>query len=367
MKSIVFVGANELLVDFVQDTAKHAHVTVFEEHATTRGFGGATVVPLLKTFFGIEKILKKTGLQLSLPFYMKGLYKELKLADPDVIVVMDFIRCWYIQTLAYVLFHPHVKLHIYVETQRVPQSFISKVAFYVFFFIYQSFEKRVSSYITYTELGTQFAKKFKIFAPVVQIPVPIRDDIFSTLVKRTDYLQNNTLRILMVARYVEYKNHKVVIDALYSLKEKGFLFKVSFCGRGGDMESNIKEYVKRKGLKSEVFFSPVLSQEELAEIYRNSDVLILPSTYEAIGLSVPEAMASGCATITSDTVGANVYVKDQISGFIVKTGDSASLLGALYKCYEKNKLTSLGESGRKIMGSSFTTPSIVKLFREHIL
>lgn len=47
-----------------------------------------------------------------------------------------------------------------------------------------------------------------------------------------------------------------------------------------------------------------VSYREIAELYRNADMLVQPSKYEPFGLTVGEALASGVPVVTSDKVGA---------------------------------------------------------------
>ena len=51
--------------------------------------------------------------------------------------------------------------------------------------------------------------------------------------------------------------------------------------------------------------------------YNNADVYVYPSRLDGIGLTVPEALASGCAVIATDAAPMNEFVKDGINGSLV--------------------------------------------------
>jgi GalNAc-alpha-(1->4)-GalNAc-alpha-(1->3)-diNAcBac-PP-undecaprenol alpha-1,4-N-acetyl-D-galactosaminyltransferase len=101
-------------------------------------------------------------------------------------------------------------------------------------------------------------------------------------------------------------------------------------------------------------------------LYQIHDVLILPSFGEAIGSVVPEAMACGCATITSDTVGANTYVEKEKTGIIFKTGDAESLSQAICSILKNDAWNAMGIAAADRMHTAFSLNSIQDRFREAI-
>ncbi len=77
-----------------------------------------------------------------------------------------------------------------------------------------------------------------------------------------------------------------------------------------------------------------LNHWQLPAVYRVSDVMVIPSEYEAFGLVVNEAMLSGCVVIASDKVGA---VRDLVSpgrtGYVYPCGDTPALAAALREAF----------------------------------
>lgn len=53
-------------------------------------------------------------------------------------------------------------------------------------------------------------------------------------------------------------------------------------------------------IKKKVFFTGIINDEELVQLYNHARLLILPSFYEGFGLPPLEAMACGCPVIVSD-------------------------------------------------------------------
>ena len=83
-------------------------------------------------------------------------------------------------------------------------------------------------------------------------------------------------------------------------------------------------------LRSRVVWTGFLEQEDLKSAYHASDVLVLPSDYEAWAVVVQEAMAAGLVVVSSDVAGASFdLIEDGISGRIFASGQCNELQQAL--------------------------------------
>jgi UDP-glucose:(heptosyl)LPS alpha-1,3-glucosyltransferase len=66
-------------------------------------------------------------------------------------------------------------------------------------------------------------------------------------------------------------------------------------------------------------------EEDIASAYRAADVFVYPSAYDAFGLVVAEAMASGLPVILGGNVGAAEWIKHRQNGLICDPASSHSL------------------------------------------
>ena len=325
MKTVVFVGAHDLMVPYINDLTRTHKVYVYDNGIFTVPLSSEVVVRKLeKKLFGVQNFFTS---ERSLPWYMSRIQAALKTDMPDDIIVLDFIRFWYLQVLWYRLNHKSVKVHLYSESQRIPQSLVSRIPFIFFCLLLISTQNLLSSYISFTEYGAQFAKRLGIKKNITLLP-PIIDTKLFYPSENKEFLKDGVLKILMNARYVSYKRHGDLLQALVIMKASGAPFSLTCIGRGGNRNAIEKE-VERIDLSGVVTFMNSVPREQLVRVYQAHDVLVLPSDNEAIGMVVPEAMACGLVTITSDTVGANVYVVPNETGVIIKTGDIQSLAHSL--------------------------------------
>jgi len=60
-----------------------------------------------------------------------------------------------------------------------------------------------------------------------------------------------------------------------------------------------------------IMFSGALSQNKLAQIFRNSDIFVLPSFYEGLPLVLIEAIASGMNVVATDLPGIREFLGEE--------------------------------------------------------
>lgn len=89
------------------------------------------------------------------------------------------------------------------------------------------------------------------------------------------------------------------------------------------------EMATRFGLGARVAFTGWLPSSEVSALLDRSDVFVLPSHNEGLSIALLEAMAHGCAVVTTP-VGDNAEaVTDGVSGLLVPKGDPERLAAAL--------------------------------------
>lgn len=129
--------------------------------------------------------------------------------------------------------------------------------------------------------------------------------------------------ILMVARFDPQKNQAALIRALTLLPSDTSLF---FVGKG-ELQSECVRLSKQLNVIERVRFLGV--RNDIPELMKSADVIVLSSHYEGLSLSSLEAMASGRPFIASDVPGLREIVKD--AGLLFPDDDSAKLAEILNK------------------------------------
>ena len=92
----------------------------------------------------------------------------------------------------------------------------------------------------------------------------------------------------------------------------GWSGELHLAGSGSsDEERQIRQLAGEK--RGKIVFHGALSQEELANLFRVSDIFVLPSFYEGLPLVVLEALASGLRVVTTDLPGLKEYLGREIN------------------------------------------------------
>lgn len=119
-----------------------------------------------------------------------------------------------------------------------------------------------------------------------------------------------TDRIFMVARLEPRKNMAEAVRALGGL---GLGYQARIAGMGS--QRRMLERVARDVGASATFLGEV-SNETLPSLYLSSDIFLTTSRSEGFGLTVLEAMASGCAVAASDIPTHRAIITDGVDGLI---------------------------------------------------
>jgi len=132
-------------------------------------------------------------------------------------------------------------------------------------------------------------------------------------------IDDDTLVIGHVGRFVEQKNHRFLIDIfneVHKQNEKSILLLV---GQGPLMEK-IKEKVKSLGIEDSVKF--LGQRNDVSELYQAIDLFLFPSLYEGLGMVVIEAQCSNLPCVVSTEVPETVKININIE-FVDLSDDSS--------------------------------------------
>lgn len=133
--------------------------------------------------------------------------------------------------------------------------------------------------------------KFKVESPKLNIKI----------IKKysEDNINNNTL-FFYPADGMDYKNHKVIVEAVKLLRDQGIgNFKVIFTLNGDENRNvkNMSKFINNNELP--IDFVGKLDTEEVFELYSKS-ILIFPSYIETVGLPLLEARMHETPILASD-------------------------------------------------------------------
>lgn len=163
---------------------------------------------------------------------------------------------------------------------------------------------------------------------------------------------NDIFTIINVASIYNHikKGQDILIKALKILKDGGIKFKCNLVGNiyAYEYDKKSKEYLDKliTELKLENEVSFLGNRDDIPKLLTQSDLFILPSRYEGLGLAILEAMASGLPVIASNIDGPAELIKDGENGVLFESENYKELADKIIDlCNNHNKRDLIAQKG----------------------
>jgi glycosyltransferase involved in cell wall biosynthesis len=180
--------------------------------------------------------------------------------------------------------------------------------------------------------------------PLSRIPNGVDVDRFSSRQKEP--------KILVATRLFERKGVQHVIEALAGIDQRGYRLEVAGDGpQLAQLERQSGEH------RVPTTFHGWLTREPLTRLFEESRIFVLASSSDNFPVSLLEAMAAGCAVITTRAGGCPEVVGD--AGILVEPGDLPALQRALSRLInEPAYAEALGNRALRRVQQLFSWPAI---------
>ncbi|MGH9845898.1 MAG: glycosyltransferase family 4 protein [Blastocatellia bacterium] len=170
--------------------------------------------------------------------------------------------------------------------------------------------------------------------------------------------------LLAVGRLVEKKGFPFLIEACRLLKDRGYQFQCQLIGGVGPCARRVASLVHELGLENTVVMRPVVTQEELRQIYQQATLFTLPSQIaenndrDGIPNVLVEAMASGLPVVSTNISGIPELIEHGVSGLLVPQKDACALAEAIAELLDAPALRQqLGSAAREKVCRLFNAES----------
>lgn len=154
---------------------------------------------------------------------------------------------------------------------------------------------------------------------------------------RYDEVRSRAQQLLYAGRLAAEKGLPVLFESLRMLLARGYEFQLTLAG-GGDDRGALEELARQLGIHKHLVFAGYLTQEQVREHLRQSDIFILPSFAEGVPVSLMEAMACGVPVLSTYVGGVAELVENEHTGLLVPAGDSAALSEAIARYFDDFEL-----------------------------
>jgi glycosyltransferase involved in cell wall biosynthesis len=195
----------------------------------------------------------------------------------------------------------------------------------------------------YTETDEQRLREYGVDVPVSVVSNGIDTERFSPDGPTSDRIDHEGPVLLFVGRLVEGKRPRDAVDALAGLSA-GSNAKLYLAG-DGPLRTAVSERAAERGVGERVELLGRVPYEEMPQVFRSADCLILPSRAEGLPRTVLEAFASGVPAVTSRLDQTREIV--ETAGRTVEVGDVDGYIAAIEAVMEQR--ASLGAAGRRLV------------------
>ncbi|MDD3106304.1 MAG: glycosyltransferase [Bacilli bacterium] len=236
-------------------------------------------------------------------------------------------------------------------------SYLCKLAKYTY--------DRVNSLISVSpSLATAIKLNFGITS--IYIPNMVNTESFK-FKKEIKIFTNDSFRLVSVGTLVPNKRFGFLIELVNELSNKIKNISLTIIGEGPEY-SKLKRQIMFCGLGNIVSLIGSKSQNEIADIFNESDLFVLLSDSETFGLVFVEAMVSGLPVVATKSGGPNTIISNSI-GKLVPVNDFDSALNAImevynnYSYYDPEKISNLALSK---FSPETVVSEIVKVYEKSI-
>lgn len=175
---------------------------------------------------------------------------------------------------------------------------------------------------------------------------------------------NDTPIVTFAARLLFDKGLAEYVDAIKLLNKKGIVANYQIVGDmdlGNNTSATEKDIEEWKTIPNLVVLG---YQEEMSTVFKDSNIVVLPSYREGLPKVLIEAAACGRAVITTDVPGCRDAIEENKTGLLVPVKDSKELASAIEKLVTDTELrVEMGIAGRQLAEREF---AIEKVIEKHL-
>lgn len=191
------------------------------------------------------------------------------------------------------------------------------------------------------------------------IPMGVDSKIFRkrAIKKPQKYSKNRIL--LFVGRLSDQKGLQYLIDSMRDISRYEPSIKLLIIGEG-PYKKELEQRIHERGVDKHVEFLGSLTMQDIAKYHNYADIFVMPSLAaktgtEALGLSLLEAMSSGCAVVGTNIGGIPFAIKDGYNGILVKQRDPHELSHAVITLLkDRKKAEKLGKNAAEFARKSYS-------------
>jgi len=331
--------------------SKTSRVTVFiPEHGRLQTLGES--VGLVK--FSFPSSLPKAILLASVPFTHRGLLREIKLINPDVIHIAFELRAPFLFALALhrhypivtTIHEPKSPLHTVVRSVLLNPIHSANVRFLI---------KSSDRIIVHGEKHKEYLTAKKV--PAYKIAVTPHGAFSHFALSAKENLGAQEGNILFFGRITPYKGIEYLIQAVKLIEKRLSTVTATIAGEG-----DFAKYERLiEGDEHFIVDNRLIPDDEVASLFQKACVVVLPYTDGSQSGIISIAGGFKKPVVATDVGNFSEMIEDGKTGFIVPPRDASALAEAIIRLLRDDKLRQqMGENAYQTVKEKLSWDNIAQ-------
>jgi glycosyltransferase involved in cell wall biosynthesis len=171
-------------------------------------------------------------------------------------------------------------------------------------------------------------------------------------VRRELTVPDDAAVVICVAKMLEQKGHRMLIDALAAPEVADLPLHVLLVGEG-PLRNEIEERARRAGVGDRLRF--LGNRPDVPRLLAAADIFVLPSRWEGLPMALLEAMAAGLPSVATAVSGTRQVVTDGENGLLVPPEHPGAIAEAVSRLARNPELrAALGAAARQRVVAAFS-------------
>lgn len=180
------------------------------------------------------------------------------------------------------------------------------------------------------------AQKYYHSKKTIQIiPLPYQKVEFDAASREIMGLNASDTYLISVVRLVRRKGYDYLLQAMAKINKPNL--KLIILGEGPEKD-NLEKIIKENGLEDKVIMPGFVSENKKFQYLNCSDIYVLSSVHEGLGIVLQEAMQVGLPIVSTNYGGQVDIVKENENGILVENRSAAALAQGINRLINNKEL-----------------------------
>ncbi len=173
------------------------------------------------------------------------------------------------------------------------------------------------------------------------------------------------VNLLTVGRFVTQKDYYTALRSIAYLSENYSIDLTYRIVGYGDLEPEIRRWIKKFGLENRV--EMITNSSNLRDLYKVSDIYFSASIFEGLSNTIMEAMEFSLPIVATDVGDSSYLVKENVNGYLVVPKDYQNMASRIYDlCTNYEKRISFGKNSFDIIKANHSLETLKEKYLQVI-